>query len=145
MRQSIVIVMFDIAFTENLKSVSQTFVAEIITGVKSFEKNRIIVFQQILYQILVFSSIYVVWQICKIGQKSGSSFIIMHFVAYLFQFRSSWSFIFETMQNDFYTTFVQSFHFIIYVEHSAIVGRPWNIQRYNVQIFIHSFSFELVR
>lgn len=132
-----IVVVFDVCFPVNLFPVFQSRIVYVITAMEPFEQDRVIVFQQIGDQIRMFAAIYVVGQQGYVGEQPRMPLVVIYLFADGFQFGRMRTFVFETVQDDLYAAPVQGLHLIIYIDDPPVVGRPGDIESYNVQMPFH--------
>ena len=104
---------------------------------ESFEQDRVIVLQQIGDQFRMLAAVNVIRQQGHIGTQPRMPLVIKYLFADGFQFRRMRTLVFETVQDNLYAALVQSLHLIIYIDDPPVVGRPRNIESYNVQVLFH--------
>ena len=132
-----IILVLDIALTVYLDPALQPFVGQVIAGVQTFEKDGMIIFQQLLQHLFRSPAGNDVWLEAHGRLHSDLTLVIVNFFAILVQFLTSVATgILNAVQVDLYTLFIQGLDLVEYIDHSTVIGGVRNIERNNMQMLI---------
>ncbi len=120
---------FDVAFAVNQETALQPGISHESAGMQPFEKDRIIVTQQVFNQVRRHPAGNDVGFDAEVGQESHIAMVIIYRFTVFFKFRGGFALVKKTMQVDFETGLIQCPDFVENINHAAVVGRVGNVER----------------
>jgi hypothetical protein len=135
-RKMVIILVLDVAFPVDLHPVPQGSVGKVITAVKTFKKDWVIVLLKVPEQLFRSPAEGNIGQQADRGNDPGLAGIIMNLFTKFQELRCRIPVVFETMQPDLHTGSMQRTDLVKDIDHSPVIGRPGNIEGDDMQVLL---------
>jgi hypothetical protein len=104
-----------------------------------FEKYRVLIFQKVPDQFFGYPAPYDIGFHAQMGHDTCIPGIIIHAGTKRFKSFIRFAVILKAMKMNADAGFGEGFDLVKYIDHSSVIGRPWDVERDDMQMLIHCF------